>query len=61
MEEDGTQNYLLFQLIKKYFKTINNTDYVLEWKSKGLSDESINPPSASNIFLDPSFTIMVVK
>ena len=27
-EEDGAQNYLLFQLLNKYFKVIANTDYV---------------------------------
>ena len=27
-EEDDTQNYLVFQPIKKYFKVIANTDYV---------------------------------
>ena len=27
-EEDGTQNYLVFQQLNKYFKVINNTDYV---------------------------------
>ena len=27
-EEDGTQNYLVFQLLNKYFKLIANTDYV---------------------------------
>ena len=27
-EEDGTQNYLVFQPINKYFKVITNTDYV---------------------------------
>ena len=27
-EEDGTQNYLVFQPINKYFKVIANTDYV---------------------------------
>ena len=39
-EEDGTQNYLAFQPIIKYFKinTITNvTNYILSWKSKGLS------------------------
>ena len=40
-EEDGTQNYLLFQPLNKYFKMITNTDYVSSWKSKGLSAESI--------------------
>ena len=42
-EEDGTQNYLVFQPINKYFKVITNTDYVSSWKSKGLSAESIKP------------------
>ena len=27
-DEDGTQNYFVFQTIKKYFKVITNTDYV---------------------------------
>ena len=26
-EEDGTQNYLVFQPVSKYFKVITNTDY----------------------------------
>ena len=34
--EDGTQNYLVFQPIYRYFKT-SNSDYVLSWTSKGLS------------------------
>ena len=33
-EEDGIQNYLVFQPINRYFKVIANTDYVLSWKSK---------------------------
>ena len=35
-EEDGTQNYLVFQPIIRYFKvnTITNTDYVSSWKFK---------------------------
>ena len=47
-EEDGTQNYLAFQPIKKYFKLITNTDYVSSWKSKGLSSENIKPPTTSD-------------
>ena len=27
-EKDGTQNYLVFQPLNKYFKVITNTDYV---------------------------------
>ena len=35
------------------FERIVNSDYVLEWKSKGLSDESTKSPSAPNNFLYP--------
>ena len=59
-EEDGTQNYLVFQPMSKYFK-IGNSDYVLSWKSKGLSAESITPPSAPNNFLNPSFNYLGTK
>ena len=53
-KEDGVQSYLIFQPIIRYFKvnTITNTDYVSQWKSKGLSPESIKPPATS----DNSFT-----
>ena len=37
----------------RYFKTINSVDNILEWKSKGLSNESINIPSTSNSSLNP--------
>ena len=47
-EEDGTQNYLVFQPINKYFKVITNTDYVSSWKSKALSAESIKPPALNH-------------
>ena len=45
-EDDGTQNYLVFQTAYRYFKTVSN-DYanMLSLKPKGLSDESIKPPS----------------
>ena len=42
-EDDGIQNYLVFQPMYRYFKEIGNTDRILTWKSKGLSDESIKP------------------
>ena len=58
-EEDGTQNYLVFQPINTYFKVITNTDYVSSWKSKGLSAESIKPPAASDN--SPTPVIMVPK
>ena len=47
-EEDGTQNYLVFQPLNKYFKVITNTDYISSWKSKGLSAESFKPPTTSD-------------
>ena len=40
-EEDGVQNYLVFQPIVKYFKVIGNTNMISSWKSKGLSAETI--------------------
>ena len=53
-DEDGTQNYLVFQPICRYFKinTINVTNYVSSWQSKGLSTEVIKPPSTSIIVLN---------
>ena len=45
-ENNGTQNYLVFQPTQRYFKTVGNTSNdILSWKSKRLSDESIKPPS----------------
>ena len=52
-DEDGTQNYLAFQPINKYFKVITNTVYVSLWKSKGLSAEGIKPPRTSDNSLTP--------
>ena len=62
-EEDGKPNYLIFQQLNKYFKVVsnNNSDYVLSWTSKGLSNESIKPPSASNNDLAPSLSYYGAK
>ena len=43
-EDDGTQNYLVFQSIYKYSEMTPTTNIILSWKSKGLSDETIKPP-----------------
>ena len=51
--EGGTQNYLVFQPMYRYFKVITNTDYISSWKSKGLSAESIKPPTTSDNSLNP--------
>ena len=51
-EEDGTQNYLLFQPIYRYFKRIlgfGSGTYIYFWKSKGLYDENITAPTAAPI------------
>ena len=50
-EEDGTQNYLVFQPIYRYFKRISDAgsgNYIYFWKSKGLSDERLDFITASN-------------
>ena len=60
-EEDGTQNYLVFQPINKYFKVITNTDYISSWKSKGLSAESIKPPTTSDNSLTPTLSYYGTK
>ena len=52
-DEDGSQNYSVFQPIIRYFKLVANTDYVVSWKSKGLSAESIKPPATSDNSLTP--------
>ena len=56
-EEDGTQNYLIFQPIYRYFKAFSITqylEYVSEWKSKGLSSESFKAISTSDNSLNPT-------
>ena len=55
-EEDGTQNYLVFQPMYRYFKMITNTDYISSWKSKGLSAENIKPPTTSDNSLTPALS-----
>ena len=60
-EEDGTQNYLVFQPLNKYFKVIANTDYVSSWKSKGLSAETIKPPTTSDNSLTPAVSYYGTK
>ena len=54
--EDGSQVYLIFQPLHRYFKTITNTNYILSWKSRGLSAESIKPPTTSDNRLTPKLS-----
>ena len=37
----------------RYFKLIANTLYISSWKSKGLSAETIKPPSTSDSSITP--------
>ena len=60
-EEDGTQNYLVFQPLNKYSRVIANTDYVSSWKSKGLSDETIKPPTTADNILNPALSFYGTK
>ena len=41
--------------------TINATNYVSSWKSKGLSDESIKPPTTSDNSLAPALNYYGTK
>ena len=40
---------------------IANTDYVLSWKSKGLSAETIKPPATSDNSLTPALSYYSTK
>ena len=44
----------MFQPVYRYFKFIANTSFISEWISKGLSSESIKPPTTSNNSLSPA-------
>ena len=46
--------------MNKYLK-VGNSDYVLSWTSKGLSNENITPPSTRNNFLSPSLNYLGTK
>ena len=52
-EEDGAQNYLVFQPIIRYFRIIASTKFISSWKSKGLSDKTIMPYSTSDKSITP--------
>ena len=58
-EEDGAQNYLVFQQMHRYFKKISGVgsgNYIYFWKSKGLSDEKINSITAPNYSITPELS-----
>ena len=42
-ENDGIQNYFVFQTAYRYSKTVSNNDAnILSWKSKGLSHKVLS-------------------
>ena len=58
-EEDGAENYLVFQPMYRYFKkiiSVGNGKYIYFWKSKGLSDKMINSITASNYSITPELS-----
>ena len=61
-DEDGAQNYLVFQTVCRYSKTVSaNDSNILSWKSTGLSDESIKPPTTPVKMLNPSVDYIATK
>ena len=63
-EEDGTQNYLIFQLICRYFKRVagvGNGNYIYFWKSKRLSNENIAAPTTSDYSLNSQLSYLGYK
>ena len=62
-EEDGVQNYLVFQPLNKYFKIIANanTKYIWPWQSKGLSDKTVKQPATSDNSFNPKVSYYGIK
>ena len=60
-EEDGTQNYLVFQPLNRFFKMITNTKYMSSWQSKGLSEETLKPSSTSDNSFNPTVSYYGTK
>ena len=63
-EEDGTQNYLVFQPMYRYFKRIAGVasgSYIYFWKYKGLPDKGLDPITASNYKITPELSFYGTK
>ena len=62
--EDGAQNYLVFQPMKKYFKRIagvGSGNHLYFWKTKGFCDDRINSNTASNHTITPKLSFYGTK
>ena len=58
-KENGEQKYLVLLPMRKHFKlslVAGVIDCVLSWQSKGISNESIIPPTTSNYSLNPKLS-----
>ena len=63
-EGDGKQNYLVFLSMRKCFKLntiVGVINRVLSWQSKGISNESIQPPTTSIYNLSPRLSYYGTK
>ena len=54
-DDGGTLNYYVFQSIVKYLKLadINNINYILSWKSRGLNNTEFESIKTNNYLLNP--------
>ena len=60
--DDGAQNYLVFQPMRKYFITsVKDSTYVSSWESKVLPNEKISPIITPNYNRAPSLAYDNVK
>ena len=53
-EVDGTQNYLAFQSMYRYFKRVSDVctgSYIYFWKSKRFTVENITAPTTSDYWI----------
>ena len=63
-EEDGTQNYLVFQPMYRYLKRtagVGSGNYIYFCKSKDLSDEELDSVTASNHKITPELSFYGTK
>ena len=64
LEKHGTQNYLVFQPMYRYFERVagvGSGNYIYFWKSKGLSDEKISSITTSNYSITPELSYYGTK
>ena len=54
-DEGGIQKYYIFQPISKYLKVayVNDINYILSWKSRGLNDVKVESIKTNNYLLNP--------